>query len=113
MRKTARIVMRMDAALKRAVMRAAADEQQSMSSYVGELLHKHLKATGYMAAREKNGGREAQSAAHARDMAHSAIDKALQHSTATRRIQSDRRRALTEFPSGVRQDGRHASRKTK
>jgi len=46
MTKTARIVMRMEAALKIAVMRAAADERQSMSTYVGELLHKHLSQTG-------------------------------------------------------------------
>ena len=113
MTKTARIVMRMEAALKRAVKRAAADEQQSMSSYVGELLNKHLTETGYMVSGRKHGRQAAQGAAHARDLAHSAIDKALQHSTATRRIQSDRRRALTELPPGVHKERGHGSRKTK
>lgn len=87
--------------MKTAAEKAAKDDARSLSSLIEKLLTEHLKANGYLAVEKPRTGRIAQGALDAIRMAHSAIDKALQHSTESASVHRDRRRALTEMPARV------------
>jgi hypothetical protein len=106
MSKPTHIGITVEAALNKAIERAAADNGRSVASYIERLLADHLSAAGYLAVKRPHASSIVQGAAHARAMAYSAIDEALQHSTDSPGVQRDRRRALTELPLGVRKDGR-------
>ena len=99
--RSAPLGLRLTPPVKIALQRAATDDQRSLASYVERLLIGHLKAKGYLAVEQPRTDRIAQGASHARRMADSAIDKALQHSTESASVHRDRRRALTEIPARV------------
>ena len=101
MRKTAAISVRVRDDVKEAAEKAAADDHRPLASYVEKLLTEHLKAEGYLPGEKPHARRIAQSAAVAKGMAHSAIDKVLEHSTESASVHRDRRRAITEIPKGV------------
>jgi hypothetical protein len=97
--RSAPLGLRLTPPVKIALQRAATDDQRSLASYVERLLIGHLKAKGYLSVEQPRTDRIAQGAADAKAMAHSAIDEALQHSTASASVRRDRRRALTEMPA--------------
>lgn len=99
--KAAHIGLRVNAPIKKAVERAAADDRRSVASYIEKLLTENLTTMGYLAVKQPRTGHVTQGAADARAMAHFAIDTALQHSTDSPSVQRNRRRVLTELPSGV------------
>ena len=100
-RKTATLNLRIDPNLKEAAERAAFNDQRSITSLIEKLLTEHLKTIGYLTVKQLHARRVAQAAADAKRMAHSAIDKALQHSTEPPSVHVERRRALTEMPTRV------------
>ena len=101
MPKTAAISVRVPDEVKEAAEKAAADDHRPLASYVAKLLTEHLKAEGYLPVEKPHARRIAKGAADAKGMAHSAIDKVLEHSTESASVHRDRRRALTEMPTRV------------
>lgn len=99
-RKTATLKLRIDPALSDAAERAASEEHCSTTTLIEKLLDEYLRAKGYVAEASR-AGRIAQGAADAKDMANSAIDKALRHSTESASVRRKLRRALTEMPARV------------
>jgi len=61
----------------------------------------NFSCLGYLAVKQTRTGHVTQGAADARAMVHFAIGTALQHSTDSPSVQRNRRRVLTELPSGV------------
>ena len=99
--RSAPLGLRLAPPVKIALQRAATDDQRSLASYVERLLIGHLKAKGYLSVEQPRTDRIAQGASYARRMAHSAIDKVLEHSTESASVHRDRKRALTEIPARV------------
>jgi hypothetical protein len=94
-------MVRITPSMKAMAERAAKNDTRSLSSLIEKLLTEHLKAGGYLPVEKPHARRIAQGAADAKGMAHSAIDKVLQHSAEPPSVHRDRRRALTEIPKGV------------
>jgi hypothetical protein len=99
--RTVHVMVRMTPSMKAASEKAAKDDARTLSSLIEKLLTGHLKANGYLAVEKPHTDRIAQGALDAIGMAHSAIDKALLHSTESASVHRDRRRALIEMPTRV------------
>jgi hypothetical protein len=95
--RTVHVMVRMTPSMKAASEKAAKDDARTLSSLIEKLLTGHLKANGYLAVEKPHTDRIAQGALDAIGMAHSAIDKALRHSTEVTPGQCRAARALADI----------------
>jgi hypothetical protein len=97
------IVVRMHQPQLGALDRWIADQSEPRPTRAGairDILAECFKVNGYPPSKPPNAGRATQGEAHAKGMAHRAIDSALHASTEPVRVKQIRKRALTEMPAG-------------